>query len=104
MTSVPATDVQMHHIDPNDPRMQAIAARLVDGIIKHVELSGAVSVFLVAAELIFGHILHRTTPMPELNIMQVERLLDTLKANVMAHASCAQKINGVPTAQSKVVH
>jgi hypothetical protein len=100
----PSSDVQMHHVNPNDPKMQAIAARLVEGIIKHVELSGAVSVFLVAAELIFSHILHRVTPMPELNIMQVERLLDTLKANVMAHVPCAQELNGVPTAQSKVVH
>lgn len=96
------TTEQVHtvEVDPNRPDVQAKAERIVRVLVDSFGVGFAIATLIVATEYVFSVILHAETPMPEGNIAMAERLLTSLKANVMKHADCAKTINGVKKKQA----
>ena len=89
-------------VDPNDPRLAELGARIALGLVEKVGAGEAIAVLTTGLYQALWGVLHATTPMPEANIAQINRLLDDLHAKVRSHEKCALHINDVP--KKAVVH
>lgn len=92
MTSTEAT---MTHVDPNSEHVQQQARKLAEALIESLGIADTIGVLLVSTETVLTGILHLETPMVEGNVDTITRLLDSLKAAVLSHESCARRINKV---------
>lgn len=94
------TNTNSPHISEIDvDRHMDGAVRVAETICREYGTADAIARTVAILEALFMYCLHARTPMPENNIAEFHKILDTLKEHVKAHEECSLALN--PSAGGK---
>lgn len=92
MTSVPQATPVEQIADTRNEKNQAMALRLVNGLVGQIGLAPTMAVLSIAWMNGAAAILHAASPIPEVNIKSLYELADGLRDMVAAHEDCAKRL------------
>ena len=89
------SDLKRITVNPNRPEIRALADEILVEYVEALGFENALAVSIVVIANLLIAVLHSPAPMPEQNVAEVRKFLDSLREQVMHHEECAYEINEV---------